>query len=226
MAEKASVFQSTIKPVLVMTVFSFLSAGLLALVSNATAEQIAKTDAAVKKDALSVVMPEGVTPRVENPVLLTLNEQKQVKAYPGFDAAGNLAAIAVETYGEKGYSGRIDLLAGFSGVGAAGELKVTRYFILQHKETPGLGSKATVCQTAKSVEDCPKGTFWLPFAGLPVDETLLQVKKDNPAGRIDGITASTITSRAVTGAVRESGLYVKANLDNLKAQFAKAGGAK
>jgi electron transport complex protein RnfG len=219
-------YQSSIRPVLVMTVISFLSAALLALVSNATAEQIAKTDKAVKEAALKVVMPEGVTPDAGAAVTLTLNEKKTVKAYPGFDAAGNLAAIAVETYGEKGYSGRIDLLAGFAGVGAAGDLKVTRYFILQHKETPGLGSKAADCQTAKSVADCPKGTFWLPFADLPVDETLLQVKKDNPAGRIDGITASTITSRAVTGAVRESGLYLKANLDSLKAQFAKAGGAK
>ena len=61
--------------------------------------------------------------------------------------------------------------------------------VLEQKETPGLGAKID------------SSGFRSQFAGLPIGDTRWAVKKDQ--GDIDAITAATISSRAVTEAVKE-----------------------
>ena len=62
---------------------------------------------------------------------------------------------------------------------------------LSHAETPGLGAKCTSDEH-----------FYSQFKGFNPAEKILSVKKD--AGDIDAITASTITSRAYTLAVKNA----------------------
>ena len=83
--------------------------------------------------------------------------------------------------------------------------KVVNYAILQHAETPGLGSKMDVW-----FKDTTKPTQSIIDRNL--SEGLLTVKNDG--GTIDAITASTITSRAFLDAVNKAySAYAQSNSD-------------
>ena len=69
--------------------------------------------------------------------------------------------------------------------------------VLSHSETPGLGAK---CNT--------DAKFMAQWEGFNPAEKILSVKKDG--GDVDAITASTITSRAYTEAVKNAVAAVKA----------------
>lgn len=90
---------------------------------------------------------------------------------------------AVET---KGYSGPISLLAGFDIATA----RITAIKVLSQRETPGLGAKATESKFRDRYRD--KGIE------LPLEVTKTPPLKEN---QVQAITASTITSKAVTKGV-------------------------
>ena len=91
----------------------------------------------------------------------------------------------VLTASTQGYSGPIESLVGLDAAGAVSGVRV-----LVQTETPGLGAKIT-------------GQAYLAqYQGKKVEEVAL--KRDDPAGRIDAITAATISSRAFTRAVRKA----------------------
>jgi Na+-translocating ferredoxin:NAD+ oxidoreductase subunit G len=90
------------------------------------------------------------------------------------------AAVRVTT--SEGYSGDITFLMGVDSGGA-----VSGFQILESKETPGLGSKAS------------DKSFWGQFIGNSLETYQFAVKSDG--GEVDAITASTITSRAIAEAL-------------------------
>jgi electron transport complex protein RnfG len=96
-----------------------------------------------------------------------------------------LVGYAVTTYTKKGFSGNITLMAGFSPDGS-----IFNITVLEHKETPGLGTK----MTEPKFKDQFKGKNPLQFK--------LKVKKDG--GPVDAITAATISSRAFCDAVQRA----------------------
>ncbi len=102
-----------------------------------------------------------------------------------YTAARNNELIAYIVPAEsKGYGGTIKLL-----VAVGPDNKVMKYTILESKETPGLGDKAA------------KSPFMDQFPGKSSEN--LEVTKD-PANKdnIQAISGATITSRAVTKAVK------------------------
>ena len=99
------------------------------------------------------------------------------------------AGAAFEAVSRDGYGGEIRVM-----VGVNANNKVQGIKILQHKETPGLGAKIEGRE------------FRNTFGGAPIDTTDWRVTKDG--GDIDAITAATLSSRAVAGAVRKGlGIY-------------------
>ncbi|UCC90512.1 MAG: RnfABCDGE type electron transport complex subunit G [Dehalococcoidia bacterium] len=92
----------------------------------------------------------------------------------------------------KGYGGDIDIL-----VGLEDDTTIKGISIVSHSETPGLGSRIT------------ESFFTNQFAGLSIDEVAL--KRDG--GEVDAITGSTISSRAVINAVRETAMEKVKQLD-------------
>lgn len=106
---------------------------------------------------------------------------------------GMFAGTAFTTVTNKGYSGPIEIVVAMDKTGE----KISGVRIKSHSETPGLGANAVQIRYG---EDEP--WFLAQFSGLtPGDATL---KKDDPRGAIDAITAATITSRAVADGVREA----------------------
>lgn len=105
---------------------------------------------------------------------------------PADNPSGGGAGLEITT--SEGFSGNIRFLMGVSAEG-----KITGFQILESKETPGLGSKAS------------DESFWGQFIGKSLNTYRFMVRKDG--GDVDAITASTITSRAITHAM-EKGLTV------------------
>ena len=92
---------------------------------------------------------------------------------------------AVKTYTDKGFGGHVEIMAGFLPNGSIYNLTV-----LQHKETPGLGTKMTDPKFSKQ------------FLGKNPADFKLRVKKDG--GQVDAITAATVSSRAYCDALQRA----------------------
>jgi len=95
---------------------------------------------------------------------------------------GDKIGYAFTTEG-RGFGGPIDIL-----VGLKDPETVRGIGIVSHRETPGLGARIT------------EKEFLARFAGLNIADVALT--RDD--GRIDGITAATISARAVADTVRKA----------------------
>ena len=114
-----------------------------------------------------------------------------------YDANGNFQGAAVKT-SEGGFGGKIDMMVGITVDGI-----IKGVSVLSHSETPGLGAnmdKVLVGQFANQ---------------KPGDNFSFEVTKTKEEGKVDAITAATITSRAFTKAVEKAYQALEAN----KAQF-------
>jgi electron transport complex protein RnfG len=115
-------------------------------------------------------------------------------------SGGRLIGAALRASGPS-YGGPITVLAG---VGIDG--KISGVKILEHKDTPGLGANAA--SPSYFVDKAGGITFYGQFTGKSVDDPF-EAKKD-----VAAITASTITSRAVSAAVKAAGTAATAWLAN------------
>jgi len=106
---------------------------------------------------------------------------------------GEFAGTAFTAVTNKGYSGPIQVVIAMDETGE----KIAGVRIKSHSETPGLGANAAQIRYGE-VEPW----FLAQFSGARPGEAHL--KRDDPDGAIDAITAATITSRAVTDCVREA----------------------
>ncbi|MDR2891068.1 MAG: RnfABCDGE type electron transport complex subunit G [Alistipes sp.] len=170
---------SLLNMVLVLGGISLVASAGVGFVYKVTKDPIAQAAEANKKAALGEVLPafdEAV------PDSLTL-DGLPVIVYTA-TASGEIVGYAVETATMSGFSGRFDLMVGFEPDGRVRAVKV-----LQHAETPGLGSK---------MADAGNVLF-ASFDGRNPGEMNLAVRKDG--GDVDALTAATITSRAYVDAV-------------------------
>jgi electron transport complex protein RnfG len=164
--------------VIVLTVITVIAAACLGAMNNVTAEPIAASKKAKQEAAIKAVLPEFAS--VDTAVIV--NEQKIFRAY---DANGELVGIAIET-AELGFGGDITTMVGFNVNGA-----IVNYSLLQHAETPGLGSKLVDWFLVKS-----------DIRGAGADQMPLRVNKDG--GEYDAITAATISSRAFLNSINKA----------------------
>jgi len=110
-------------------------------------------------------------------------EKDERTVHVGLDEAGSPVGTAM-TVDKRGYAGPITMTVG---IGLDSKLTGLAISKLDQSETPGLGVKITL----------PK--FLDMFTGLGMEE----VKLTADGGRIDAITAATISSRAVADGVRD-----------------------
>ncbi|MCL2042016.1 MAG: RnfABCDGE type electron transport complex subunit G [Bacteroidales bacterium] len=169
---------------LVLFVATAVSALALSMTYNATKEPIALAKEAKQKAAIEEVI-SGFDELQEQ--VVTDASGNEIKI---FDCLKNGESIgkAVQSYSTSGFSGKIDVMVGFLPDGT-----ITKTVVLAHAETPGLGDKMDV---AKS--DFPR-QFWDKNITALQTNGKVQVKKDG--GKIDAITAATISSRAFCDAI-------------------------
>ena len=167
--------------VLCLTAVCMVCSALLGGMYVLTAEPIAKANADILKASIGAVLPEG-------------GELSEAKA---LEVGGQASEYYVSTSGDAvqayaiksttvGFGGPLTLMVGITPDG-----KVYNTSVLSHAETPGLGAKCT--------ED---EHFMTQFKGFDPSQKILTVKKDG--GDVDAITASTITSRAYSLAVKNA----------------------
>lgn len=173
-------------------VICVVSGGVLGVVYNATKEPIAAAESAKKTEAIKNVLPEFETLKDINVKSAVAGEDVEIPFYLAYDANNNFIGAAVETFTNKGFSGNISLMVGIL---ADGTLK--NISVLQHAETPGLGSKMS------------EPAFKDQFNGKKADSFNVKVKKDG--GDVDAITAATISSRAFCDAVNRALLTFENN---------------
>jgi len=104
--------------------------------------------------------------------------------YPA-TSEGKAVGMAVKAFSSEGYSGEVWLMVGFDAEGRIHDIQV-----LEHRETPGLGTKMA------------DEKFRAQFRGHNPETLKMQVKKDG--GEIDGISGATISSRAFAQAVEQA----------------------
>lgn len=172
--------------VLSLFTISFIMAGALGIVYSVTKAPIEETRKKAEIDALKAVLPS-----FDND---PLQEAQEINGLTIYTAKKNdsIVGYAVKTFSEKGYSGKITLIAGFLPDGS-----INKIAVLEQKETPGLGANMS-------------GKFKDQFFGKNPSEYKLKVKKDG--GDVDAITASTITSRAFCDALDVAYLTLAKNI--------------
>ncbi len=175
---------------MVVTLFlvTFFAAAALGFVYDMTKEAIELSKMRAQSEAIEKVLPafEKLGDAINVPAG---TGEDTLRIFPAY-AGGELVGVAVKTFTNKGFGGYISIMAGINDSG-----NFSGYEVLEHAETPGLGSKMT--GWFKNSEKPGQSVI-----GKNPVSNALEVRKDG--GEIDGITASTITSRAFLDALERA----------------------
>ena len=171
--------------VLVLLSITLVSATALGYIYGLTKGPIEDAKRAKTTGALAQVLPEFDNDPSQEMATVEL-EGFPVVVYTA-KKGGQPVGYAVETATGKGFSGLVKMMVGFTADGTVHNIEV-----LEHNETPGLGSKMAD----------PDNVLVLSFRGKKPSEMDIRVKKDG--GDVDVITASTISSRAYADAVERA----------------------
>jgi H+/Na+-translocating ferredoxin:NAD+ oxidoreductase subunit G len=174
-----------IKMVVVLTVLSVLSGGLLSGLRNATAARIEVQQLKfVKGPAIKAILKGVSNDPIKDRFAIKDGETERKFFVGKFDDKAN--TVAFESYG-KGYGGDIGLMVAIN----MEDDTIVGAGVTTHSETPGLGATA---------KDDPG--FVSQFKGLPIEETF---KVTNDGGKVNALSGATITSRAVCAAATQAG---------------------
>lgn len=165
-----------------------IAGAALAAVNMFTMGPIAESKAAALQKAIQQVTPEFNNNPTDDQCKGITAEGDSLVIFPA-RMDGKLVGVAVESFTKKGFGGEIKVIVGFDREG-----KLLNYSVLQHAETPGLGSKMEQWfRTEKNKQS---------IVGRNLSEGNLTVTKDG--GNVDAITAATISSRAFLDAVNRA----------------------
>jgi electron transport complex protein RnfG len=173
------------------------AAMLLSLIHGHTGPLIEVARQAEREQALEYVLPPFDNRPLDTARTVTVDDGSAAQLYTS-TKGDEVMGRALELSTTEGYGPRIDLLVAVTADGT-----VSGVYILGHHETPGLGAKMTRGQTSWNDPTAVTGEpFILQFAGASLDGFDFRVRSDG--GQVDAITASTITSRAVSRAVERA----------------------
>jgi electron transport complex protein RnfG len=196
--------ENSAKMLRAMVGIGLMCALMIVLTFEGTKPRIARLRAEALEQAVFKVLP-GITTMQpyeltgDNTFSAADGETEGPVVYAGYDEKGEFAGVAIEASGQ-GYADIIRILYGYH----PEEQAVVGFYVLESKETPGLGDKIEKDQN-----------FLANFEALDVSlaengESLLNVvepvksgEKDDP-WEVDCITGATISSRAIGDMLGES----------------------
>ncbi len=180
-----------IKLPVILTIVTVVAAGALAWVFNTTKPKIEAEKKLVQQLALKQSLPKAA-----KGVIVPVKKGDQILYYKGYASPDTTHLVGyIILSSAHGYSSTIEVMVGVDTTGMIQGIK-----ILSQSETPGLGAKIA---EVKYGDKWP--WFQHQFIGKKGDN--LQVDKDG--GEIKSVTGATISSRAVTRAVREGVLKLE-----------------
>jgi len=190
---------SIIKLGLILTVICFVAGTTLAFTYRLTKKRIEEQSQAQQLNALKVVLPQAV--EFSDP-----KSGVEIEYYEGLDQRKEVVGYAFVGKA-KGYSSTIKVVVGIDPEGTITGIKIT-----EQKETPGLGTKAVEVPVTRTFWEAILGKggsaepgrprFEDQFTGKILSDLKVVTSKTNT--EIQALTGATITSKAVTKAVRES----------------------
>jgi len=185
MAKRESSFVNMLVTLLLVTGIAATALGLVYDITKGPIE-VAKLKA--QTEAIKAVLPE-FDELGEVQTTTPSDGGEAVELFPAYKD-GKLVGTAVKTYSKNGFGGLISIMAGIDKDG-----NISGYSVLEHAETPGLGSK--MADWFKNPDKPNQNVI-----GKNPGSTKFSVSKDG--GDIDAITASTITSRAFLDAINRA----------------------
>ena len=185
MAKIKTVKSSLSNMITVLSLVAGLSAFVLGSVYKLTEGPIKKAKDNRELEAIKEVVYGDFAnnPFEERFTISTADNKGKLELFPARDENGNIVSVAIKTFSNSGFGGKIELMVGYFVDGT-----INKYKVIDHKETPGLGTKVTE----------PK--FSEQFHGINPGRHVFKVKQDG--GNIDAVTAATISSRAVVDAIQ------------------------
>lgn len=194
----------------ILTVVCLLNGLALGYVYDTTRAAIEKSAAATLAASLKRVVPGAES--FSGKKTASLPDGGSVEYYEGYAPGGAVAGYALSAQ-KQGYQSLLKVLVGIDAAGTIRGVKV-----LEQAETPGLGARVD--------EVAARGTLWGRIAGLfgrtrAADEgpaepwfqeqykglapgELKLLRAGQSGGGVHAVTGATVTSRALTDAVRES----------------------
>ncbi|MGM0452134.1 MAG: RnfABCDGE type electron transport complex subunit G [Thermodesulfobacteriota bacterium] len=184
------------KMVIVLTVLASLSGGLLAAVKNNTQERIdSQVLEFVKGPAILKILEGTSNDPIKDRFSLTVKDEERNFFVAKYD--GKPKTVAFETKA-SGYGGDMGVMVAVNiQTGEISGVSVTT-----HNETPGIGARIETASDFKN-----------QFEGLSITAGP-KVKDDG--GEINAMAGATVTSRAVTAAVRKAGDLYKTHESKIK----------
>lgn len=180
--------------ILSLGIICLIIAGILALVNVATKDTIAQAETKAKVEAIKEIVPAfDNNPYEERDTVALESEPRPLIVYPAIQGE-QLVGYAIETYTDAGFAGLIEIMVGFDM-----ESQIVGFKVLKHEETPGLGAKIQEWFTSPA----PNGDLIRDVRGVDMSKVSpLKVTKDG--GKVDAITAATISSRAFIDAIERA----------------------
>ncbi|MCF8110424.1 MAG: RnfABCDGE type electron transport complex subunit G [Desulfobacteraceae bacterium] len=170
-----------VKMIVVLTVLSCLSGGVLAALKNSTQDRIdSQILKFVKGPAIEKILPKASNDPVSDRFEIKI-DGKEKNFFVGI-YEGKPKAVAFETKA-GGYGGEMGVMVAFN----INTDKIKGVSVTTHNETPGVGARVETAEDFKN-----------QFAGLDISADP-KVKKDG--GSIIPISGATFTSRGVCAAV-------------------------
>lgn len=164
-----------------------ISGVIIAGVYLLTADTAKKAQAQIEDKTRQELIQADSFKEIENYPKISEEPEKK-EAFEALDKNGKVMGYIVYAQ-SKGYGGQIKMM-----VAVDANMKVINYKIQSHNETPGLGAKAVEPDFSKQFIGRGAGQL----------DSLKDITKTHEPGKIQAITGSTITSRAVTKAVGEA----------------------
>lgn len=173
-----------IKMVVVLTVLSAVSGGLLAAVRNGTQEKIDYQKLKfVQGPAIREILDGSSNDPIGDRFSVDDNGIERRFFIGKFDGEAN--SVAFET-SATGFGGALGVMVGIN----AKEDKILGVRVTTHSETPGVGARAKTD---------------LEFVSQFNDQTLAESYKVKPdGGQVDALSGATVTSRGVSSALSEA----------------------
>jgi electron transport complex protein RnfG len=175
---------------------------LIVLTYEGTLPRIEQLKAEALQQAIFKVLP-GITNtkayKMSDGTFILTEDQAEADLYAGYDDQGNFKGVAIEASGQ-GYADIIKVLYGYSPV----KQQVIGFYVLESKETPGLGDK--IEKDPKFLDNFKSMDVTLTASLDALVNTVVTVKqgtKEN-SWEIDGITGATISSRAIGSLLQKS----------------------
>ncbi len=185
-----------IKMVVVLTVLSSLSGGLLAAIKNSTEDRIeGQVLQFVQGPAILKIMEGASNDPISDRFTITAGDE-QTNFFVG-KYNGTPKVVAFET-NAAGYGGPVGIMVAFD----VETNKIKSIGVTTHNETPGVGSLVEKDENFKK-----------QFVGLDVT---FEPKVNKDGGSIIAMSGATVTSRAVTAAVRKAQVFYEQHQSEIK----------